>query len=152
MLIEELQRLGGHPIYYGGYWGLVIFENIDKKRQKKEYTYELCYHHGWGGSPKSGTKISLNDLRLHVRADMYWIGHKHQTAVYSHEIYERRGSYLVRRPQWLISTGTYHSNPQNYQQSYTSYAERKGWLTTSHNPYLILRFINGKPHFEIPSS
>lgn len=149
ILIEELERIGQQKIYYGGYWGMVVFENYDQKVRKKLSTYELAYHHGWGGSPKSGTKIGLKDLKQQVQADMYWIGHKHQTAIYSEEIYTRTLNYLVCKPQWLVSTGAYHQNHHSAQKSYASYAEQKGMLTSSAVPFIILRFIDGEPAFEL---
>ncbi|GIW60460.1 MAG: hypothetical protein KatS3mg087_1526 [Patescibacteria group bacterium] len=152
LLIEELERISQQKIYYGRYWGMVVFENYDQKIKKKLSSYELAYHHGWGGSPKSGTKIGLKDLKQQIQADMYWIGHKHQTAIYSEEIYTRTLNYLVAKPHWLISTGAYHQNNHSAQESYTSYAEQKGLLTSSAIPFVILRFIDGKPQFELGTS
>ncbi len=149
ILIEELERISQQKIYYGRYWGMVVFENYDQKVRKKLSSYELAYHHGWGGSPKSGTKIGLKDLKQQIQADMYWIGHKHQTAIYSEEVYTRTLNYLVCKPQWLISTGAYHQNSHTAQESYTSYAEQKGLLTSSAIPFVILRFIDGEPVFEL---
>lgn len=146
-------RETGHSFELGDYHGFVQFHVPEFRMTKRQSNYMMYYHHGWGGSSsKSGTKLALNDLRSRTVADIYWIGHKHQTAVYSESRLEppKYGvGYATEREEWLVSTGSYLKPATKLEHSYASYAVRGGMVTTSSRPYLILKFTEGGVKWEI---
>lgn len=143
----------GYDFELGNYHGYVQFHIPEFRVSKRLSNYTMYYHHGWGGSSsKSGTKLTLNDLRSRVEADIYWIGHKHQTAVYSESrlVPPKYGvGQATEREEWLISTGSYLKPATRLDDSYASYAVRGGMVTTSSRPYVVMRFTESGPKFEI---
>lgn len=140
LALEELERIGGCKIHYGGYHGFVRFRVIDGRKKKERSVYEMYYHHGYGGHTKSGPKLMLNDLRLKYRADFYWTGHKHQTAIFSEAEIRANRNYEEVHEIWLLSTGSYLSTAGLQMNSHTPYEVVKGFIVSSTRPCIQIVF------------
>lgn len=140
LALEELERIGGQKIYYGGYHGYVRFRVVDARAKHEHAVYEMYYHHGYGGHTKSGPKLMLNDLRLKYRADIYWTGHKHQTAIFSDAEVRAHRRFEEVREVWLLSTGSYLSTAGLQMNSHTPYEVVKGFIVSSTRPCIVLHF------------
>lgn len=150
LLIHYLYKESGNPIYYGGYCGFVRIAISDYKRRKRNSSFLIFYHHGYGGaSSKSGTKLTLQDLRLRAQADIYWIGHKHQTAIYSEQVMVPQRLFAVYQDVWLVSTGTYLLPREERDQSYIPWHIRRGYLTTSPRRFVTMTVQGGQISFKL---
>lgn len=143
LVIDELERVGGQKIHYGGYHGYVRFLVHTGRKKKERKTYHLYYHHGFGGHTKSGTRMALNEFRQKYRADIYWMGHKHQAAIHAEAEVRPNLRYEEIVPIITISTGTYLVPAACETHSHTPYEVRKALSIPALSPYVVLRFNKG---------
>lgn len=151
-LVYELRRRVETSLVLTSYHGLVQFHVPELKAKKRRSNFDLYYHHGWGGSPKSGTKMTLNELRMRAIADVYWIGHKHQTSVHTEEriIPPPNGAGRPEiRVEYLVSTGSYLKNTVDIESSYVSYSVRRGMITGCGVPYVLMHFEEDNICFKV---
>lgn len=78
MLIDRLQALTAHKLYYGDSHGFIHyrFEHVNRGKVR---SYVIYYHHGGGGAaPITKGIIDFNRINAFIgNADLIWIGHKH---------------------------------------------------------------------------
>lgn len=144
ILINDLYRETGAVIHYGGYEGFVKLQVPDYRERKHRSRFYIRYHHGWGGTPKSGTRIAHNDLRIGALADVYWIGHKHITEVGRGRIYIPHQNYIEVREILTVSTGSYLNPCSDHRESYTPYSVRRGMIPQSNKGYVCLKIKEGR--------
>lgn len=144
ILLNDLYRETGACIAYGGYEGFIKLQVPSYQKSKHRSRFYIRYHHGWGGTPKSGTRIAHNDLRLGSLADVYWIGHKHITEVGRARIYIPHQSYIEVREILTVSTGSYLHPYSDHRESYTPYSTRCGMIPQSNKGYVSLKIKEGR--------
>jgi hypothetical protein len=83
MLIYALNRElpdGAQRIHQGAYRGFQQYIFRNENNSKHTVQFVLFRHHGRGGSaPVTGGALDLDRIRKDFDADLYWIGHKHQS-------------------------------------------------------------------------
>lgn len=150
LLIHYLYReSGNNPIYYGGYHGFVRLVVPEYRTRRRNASFVLYYHHGYGGSPKSGTKLTLQELRTRAIADIYWIGHKHQTAIYSEQVMVPNRLFATYQDVWLVSTGCYLRPGEDRDQSYVGWHVRRGYLTSPGRQVVSFSVQDGLVRFQL---
>ena len=78
MLVDKLQALTSHKIYYGDICGFIHYRFAHESGGNCR-SYIIYYHHGGGGSaPVTKGMIDFNRINAYIsNADLIWIGHKH---------------------------------------------------------------------------
>lgn len=83
MLIYALNRElpdGAQRIHQGSYRGFQQYVFRDEKNKRHTVQFILFRHHGKGGAAHvTGGALDLDRIRKDFDADLYWIGHKHQS-------------------------------------------------------------------------
>lgn len=98
------------PIHVGAYRGFQIYRlaRAEKGTNTGASTFVIFRHHGRGGNaPVTGGAIDLDRLRSAFEADLYWIGHKHQSIqrAYSRYSVGAKGVVYERKQRAVMSAG-----------------------------------------------
>lgn len=134
-------RSHGGIVQHGGYSGFVRVKVLDPPAKKRGASCYIFYHHGWGGNSKSGNRTLLQDLRSKVLADVYWVGHKHQTSIFSEERIIPHRLHAHKRAEWLVSTGSYLTQSVLHaEESHVPYAVKSGHLVGSARAMIRIEF------------
>lgn len=108
MLTTMLNMGQDHKVLYGNYANFLRF--TFKKKDRKEFNYDMFVHHGAGGSaPATKGMLDFNSLAKGINADLIWIGHKHNSIVdYSTPIMfiDSTGKVIMKNRQ-CIQTPSY---------------------------------------------
>ncbi len=97
------------PIHVGSYRGFQVYRFRTKRGSGRTLT--IFRHHGLGGSaPVTGGALDLDRIRKDFDADLYWIGHKHQSIQRSFSRYSiGNGGMLFERKQRAVMSAGYKS-------------------------------------------
>lgn len=93
-------------IHVGSYRGFQVYRLGTESRSIR--TFVIFRHHGLGGSaPVTGGALDLDRIRKDFDADLYWIGHKHQSIqrAYSRYAVSSHGTVYERRQRAVMSAG-----------------------------------------------
>jgi len=110
MLIRDLNRClpeGAQKIHQGSYRGFQQY-SFRKVNGKAVRQFVIFRHHGIGGSaPVTGGAIDLYRVRQDFDADLYWIGHKHNSLGRKHTRVSvgTGGKLLVKQQRAVMSAG-----------------------------------------------
>lgn len=113
MLVSELNRRRSPdlpPIFYGGYtmWWLVRMKSVVGGKRAKSSSVKLWLHHGAGGSAPV-TRGAIDRARIYdaITADVYVIGHKHQSMhiTTKHERLDDYGNVRREDRDYLLLAG-----------------------------------------------
>jgi predicted phosphodiesterase len=97
------------------------------------YEYEVFVRHGTGnGQALAG----LSKSAMTITADVYITGHTHKQAATADEYFTRRGSQLVRKRRYYVSSGSF--------LAYEGYAAARGYTPTRLGAPRLL--LNGERH------
>ena len=108
-----LNAMHGGNVESGGYggWVRVAFIRPGKTKNHNGVTYNIKYHHGYGGGgPVTRGTIQHNRQSVNVEgADMIWMGHVHEDyeLTYSVETFSRSKNYPEIRDVIMMRTSTY---------------------------------------------
>jgi predicted phosphodiesterase len=113
MLIRDLNRLRDQslqPIFYGGYtcWWLVKMIQYYNEKRVGSQSVKFWLHHGSGGSaPVTRGAIDRARIADSISADVYVIGHKHQSVHINtkHEYLDDYGNVKRKDRDFLIVAG-----------------------------------------------
>lgn len=125
-LISLLRCDGFKQIQHGGYEGFIVISLLRKNKNNdkaKSNRYVIFYNHGQGGKAEvTAGAIDLN-RRIYVRADLIWLGHKHNK-VQMHlpcEIGIDQYGNIYEKTKRGIITGAYVKNFRTYDIEQTGY-------------------------------
>ena len=108
MLTTMLNMGQEHKVLYGNYANFLRF--TFKKKDRKEFNYDIFMHHGAGGSaPATKGMLDFGAIAKGVNADLIVIGHKHNALVdYSTPIMfvDNLGNVVLKNRQ-CIQTPSY---------------------------------------------
>lgn len=80
MLTTMLNMGQEHKILYGNYANFLRF--TFKKKDRKEFNYDMYVHHGSGGNaPVTKGIIDWSRIGKSVNADLIWLGHRHNAII-----------------------------------------------------------------------
>lgn len=94
------------PIHQGSYRGFQQYVLAFTKQSNSVFT--IYRHHGRGGSaPVTGGALDLDRIRKDFEADLYWIGHKHQSIQrkFTRISMGSKGRLKVREQRAVMSAG-----------------------------------------------
>lgn len=115
-LINELNRVAGADIRYGGICGFFRYRLQEKKNSKSKnpggdrWQYLVFYHHGSGGaSPVTKGIIQFNRMETWIVADLLWVGHGHNRILDATPMQITMGvdETITARPYRAVMTGGY---------------------------------------------
>jgi hypothetical protein len=105
-MLNAVRSDGLPPIHVGSYRGFQVYRlHADKGAGK---TFTVFRHHGRGGSaPVTGGALDLDRIRKDFDADLYWLGHKHQSIQRSFSRYTigSKGKLYERKQRAVMSAG-----------------------------------------------
>lgn len=113
LLVAELNRRRDQklrPIFYGGYtmWWLVKFIDAPNGKRTKSKSVTFWLHHGAGGTA-AVTRGAIDRARIYdaITADVYVIGHKHQSlhVQTKHEMLDSYGNVRRHDRDFIIVAG-----------------------------------------------
>lgn len=80
MLTTMLNMGQEHKVLYGNYANFLRF--TFKKKDRKEFNYDMYVHHGSGGNaPVTKGIIDWSRIGKSVNADLIWLGHRHNAII-----------------------------------------------------------------------
>lgn len=80
MLTTMLNMGQEHKVLYGNYANFLRF--TFKKKDRKEFHYDMYVHHGSGGNaPVTKGIIDWSRIGKSVNADLIWLGHRHNAII-----------------------------------------------------------------------
>lgn len=96
-----------------------------KYSTNERYTYELAYHHGYGGGgPVTRDVIQTNRRAAYLSSDIVWSGHVHEAwFVPIPQLHVTQAGKILKRLQWHVKTPSYKDD---YAKGKSNWSNERG--------------------------